>query len=351
MDICYEPTSAELYHHGIKGQKWGVRRFQDKSGRLTNAGKKRYSEDSSGGSDKSVKKKSKHRTNLEEKYRKAGLSKREAEEAADKRIRAEKIVAAAAGVTVAAATAYVVHNNLKVKSDGIIRATDKLQRVEMTDEGKLYDSFYVAKDRSDRTKYAGKLGMTRKLQTGKAYVMEIEAKNDIKIAGQDKAMDTFKRLYDDDPHFKSMAEDLARVNAHGGNQANGNYKKMYENFNTNLIKHDNPAVKKFYQTLKDEGYGAVRDVNDMKFSGYNAKNPLIVFGQSDNVSVKSFREMTDSEIGRQLIADGAKESVKSLKVYGPLGLSALTAGMIAEDYDPNSTPAYTREQFKNRLLY
>lgn len=31
-----------LYHHGIKGQKWGVRRFQKKDGSLTSAGKKRY---------------------------------------------------------------------------------------------------------------------------------------------------------------------------------------------------------------------------------------------------------------------------------------------------------------------
>lgn len=32
----------ELYHHGIKGQKWGVRRFQKKDGSLTPAGKQRY---------------------------------------------------------------------------------------------------------------------------------------------------------------------------------------------------------------------------------------------------------------------------------------------------------------------
>ena len=31
----------ELYHHGIKGQKWGIRRFQNKDGTLTEAGKKR----------------------------------------------------------------------------------------------------------------------------------------------------------------------------------------------------------------------------------------------------------------------------------------------------------------------
>ena len=32
----------ELYHHGIIGQKWGVRRFQNKDGTLTTAGKQRY---------------------------------------------------------------------------------------------------------------------------------------------------------------------------------------------------------------------------------------------------------------------------------------------------------------------
>lgn len=32
----------ELYHHGIAGMKWGVRRYQNKDGSLTNAGKRRY---------------------------------------------------------------------------------------------------------------------------------------------------------------------------------------------------------------------------------------------------------------------------------------------------------------------
>lgn len=35
-------TNSYLIHHGIKGQQWGVRRFQNPDGSLTNAGKKRY---------------------------------------------------------------------------------------------------------------------------------------------------------------------------------------------------------------------------------------------------------------------------------------------------------------------
>ena len=35
----------ELEHHGIKGMRWGVRRYQNKDGSLTPRGKKRYDRD------------------------------------------------------------------------------------------------------------------------------------------------------------------------------------------------------------------------------------------------------------------------------------------------------------------
>lgn len=35
-------SNNELYHYGIKGQKWGIRRFQNEDGSYTQAGLKRY---------------------------------------------------------------------------------------------------------------------------------------------------------------------------------------------------------------------------------------------------------------------------------------------------------------------
>lgn len=43
--MYYVVTNDHLAHHGILGQKWGVRRYQNEDGSLTNAGKKRYAKE------------------------------------------------------------------------------------------------------------------------------------------------------------------------------------------------------------------------------------------------------------------------------------------------------------------
>lgn len=48
----FKMDNMELTHHGIKGQRWGVRRFQNKDGTRTAAGKRR---EQSSDADKQVK--------------------------------------------------------------------------------------------------------------------------------------------------------------------------------------------------------------------------------------------------------------------------------------------------------
>ena len=336
--------SSELYHWGIKGQKWGVRRFQNEDGTLTPAGKKRYgAENVESMSEKSRKKyekdssPSKHRLGLEAQYMQRGYSKDDAARMADKRIRTEKILAVAGALTVTAAAAYVATKHIKNNADQLIKAGGTFQRIEMDGSGKLNDAFFVAANKRDKTKYAGMLGWTRKQQTGEAYLMKLGVNQDIKVAGQKNARKVFEDLYKNDSEFRNEVKKLgfASENVHGMNPAKGtgNFKKMYENFNTQLVgtNHESVPAKKFYEALKSKGYSAVQDINDMKYSGYKVQNPLIVFDKAGKISMDSISKMSDSQIKNSLVKDGARSAATSLAKLTAIGVPVAALKMRYDD--------------------
>lgn len=69
MNYIYNPGNGELYHYGVKGMKWGVRRYQNKDGSLTPAGKKRQAKQTKK-SDRYIKRKLSY---MNEKYAKREL--------------------------------------------------------------------------------------------------------------------------------------------------------------------------------------------------------------------------------------------------------------------------------------
>lgn len=336
----FTSCNEELYHHGIKGMRWGIRRFQNPDGSLTKAGIRRYGDkspyevrtsdgdtfhvskgsknnyntrsskvtktwgqhnkevDDAKANKQSNKPKSKYRQNLEAKYRAMGYDEKHAAERAAKRIKTEKIIAATAALTVAAASAYVIKHRIEEKSDHIIKSGKTLQRVAASDDINFDRALYMAGNKSDKTKYAGMYGKQLRNQgaaEGAVKAFGIKATKDLKVVSNDKARDTFVELYKTNPEFKKLYDNQTQTvrNWIDQNHVNdpryaGVYKKLrvgmsekvlrkngYDSFNRQLTDNTTEDARRinkiFYDALKSKGYDAVADLNDRKYSGYRAK--------------------------------------------------------------------------------
>ena len=352
-------SSQELYHHGIKGQKWGRRRFQNEDGSLTPAGKERYDDD--GPSEKKKKdykipeNKSTHRLKIEEKYKAKGMSAKEAEQAAAKRIRGEQYAVAAAAVTVAACIAYNKHKNYNV--DKTLSSTTEFQRVLKTDNPNApirKGARYVSYDKRDNKKYIGIFGgemLGNKGENEQIYKMSIKSKGDVKVASAKRARDTFADLYKNDPEFKKNFTNRVKDTRIGfmdkpgltaimDDLANGREvsdkrlkAKGYDLFNIMLVDSDDRGranANKFYDALKKQGIQAVGDLNDKKYSGYNAKNPLILFDGDFDYEMKA--------LGNPVVRSMMTKETTKLVAQGSIGYAASFAAIYgAQPYADSRT--------------
>ncbi len=355
----------ELYHFGVKGMKWGVRRYQNEDGSLTSLGKKRdkmlsdrktakkhsttsnmvkaeYSRREFEDAKTRLKlenqtKKSKRQQDLEKKYLKQGFTKDEAEIKAYNRAKTETILKVVGGIALASAAAYVAYKHYDKVTDQVFKKGSKIGRLTNDGSEPTNRAFYGFVNKHDKDRYEGLYGKTLGAN-GPVYRKAMRAAGDINVASPESARKVLKNMFDTDKQsfdvFKKNIDAMASVVPPTTKQGKLWRKakreldsgkigdNTYKAFNTTLVLHtkeQQPINDKFYSAMKKAGYGAIRDVNDKENSGYFAKNPLIVF-DTDKIDVEGFTKLGNDHIDSMFAKEQGKIAAHALaNEYGPIG--------------------------------
>lgn len=361
----------ELYHFGVKGMKWGVRRYQNEDGSLTSLGKKRDKMLSDRKTAKkhsttsnmvkaeysrrefedaktrlkleNQKKKSKRQQDLEKKYIDQGFAKDEAEIKAYNRAKTETILKVAGGIALASAAAYVAYKHYDKVTDRVFEKGSEIGRLTNNGSEPTNRAFYGFVNKHDKDRYEGLYGKTLGAN-GPVYRKAMRAAGDINVASPESARKVLKNMFDTDKQsfdvFKKNIDAMAsavppttkqgklwrkaKQELDSGKIGDNTYKA----FNTTLVRHtkeQQPINDKFYSAMKKAGYGAIRDVNDKENSGYFAKNPLIVF-DTDKINVEGFTKLGNDHIDSMFAKEQGKIAAHTLaNQYGPIGAAFATS--------------------------
>lgn len=262
-----------LMHYGVLGMKWGVRRYRNEDGTLTEEGKKRE-----------LKRLSKN----------------------------GKVIIS--------------------KGSDLMRVSTRSES-DAKEGGKLY----VTPDKKEHETYKRMMGATDVLKTGKAYVQKYVAKNDLVIPSIRTQTKIERSLVNDQASRKEMIESLMKKGMTRESAANilkpintgkevlkrspmllltpiapeapmvvfqdlDDMKQRQLNLIRNSIGDENNKNlnKTFESKLKEKGYNAYRDTNDRR-AGVGTKTATVVIDPTKNTKFVKSHEMTKEEFGRAYV--------------------------------------------------
>lgn len=318
----------ELYHHGIKGQKWGVRRYQYTDGTYTPAGRKRY------GTNRST-------SRMERMASTMGAHVKDCVNTARTQVTGRQYV------------------------DGYLKKGTTLSRIQTSKEFENF-AFYATYKKADNDKYMGLFGknlttrasrdarqaeqlanasgseedlaaaaaLRDKANRMKVYQLKLETVKKLKVPSDENAGDITVGLLKE-KEFKqnleaSIADSKEKMRRPTQQvlfkQAENALKKdpagltasekvaIYKALNLSLTNHNAQEVaaqSRFYAELSKKGYNALLDYNDKDYSSYHAKRPMIVF-DTDSVRLQSVTETNPKVVEKLYRKYNAERIVKEV---------------------------------------
>lgn len=290
-----------IAHHGVKGQKWGVRKYQYADGTLTPSGKKRYSANPNG-FDRLMNTDVKHlvnsaRTQITGKQYVDGYLKNGTTLA--------RIQTSSNFENFAFYATYKKHDvdeymglfgkNLMSRADAEARRAEKTAEASGSEEDLAY-----AQD------------LRNKANNTKVYQLRLEATKKLKIPSDENASDITANLLKEDEFKKNVLDSivdskekmkrptqqvlfsqaLKAMNKDPDKMTSSEKTAVYKALNLSLVNHNQSEIaaqNRFYGELKKKGYNALLDYNDKQYSSYHAKRPMIIF-DVESVRLQSVTE-------------------------------------------------------------
>ena len=249
---------TELYHYGVKGQKWGVRRYRNEDGSLTEAGRIRA-------------KGAKRKTELIQEQ--LGLK-------VDKK-------------------RFYKHDrdaskSLEVEKGGkVYHVTPK--EIKRLREGQ---DLFVSATNSDRDMYKSFLTM---MMRRKGYGLDTPIKEvEFKLKEQLKAPSNDEQRIIFDKAYQSNKEIFDRDMDEYYSKGERRSKDVYDAFIRTLDSRSSESKSKFYDEMKKNGYNAVLDQHDVTDSWMQAQRPLIVMDALNTLGDIKIRDVNDADITESL---------------------------------------------------